>query len=355
MASDILWLSHETPDRHGQGGQRRQYFQIRALVQAGHRVHVLSLRGPQSESELRQIASVERHRSHVLGRRLPDLVNLVRRRVESGRWDRVVLAHADSLDMLEPFWDRPPLLIDLHNVYSRWFERQGEHGIAARQRHLERLALRMADTVSVCSDREMERLLGHGDRAAASVIVLPNGVDPQEWPEPVVNRELPVVAAFGGWAWRPNMLGLQWFLSDVWPGVRAAVPDAQFHLAGTGLDWLDVPAPGLVALGRVPNLAAHLAAATVVVTPVLDGVGSPVKFAESLASGARVAATPDAASAAPGSPAFVSGTAGEWIAWIGDQLQQRKRLPVPAPEREYALQNLTWSRVTAGLDEWLRA
>ena len=34
-AARVLWLSNETPDRHGQGGQRRQYFQIAALVAAG--------------------------------------------------------------------------------------------------------------------------------------------------------------------------------------------------------------------------------------------------------------------------------------------------------------------------------
>lgn len=347
----VLWLSHETPDRFGQGGQRRQYFQIKALAERGHQVHVVSLLSPQSDASLRRIATVERPRTHVRGRRLPWTRGLVRRRAESGRWDRIVLAHGESLSMIADGWDRPPLLVDLHNVYSVWNARLGWAEMARAERAVEERALRLADTVSVCSTAERDRLLSDAT-SDTPVIVCPHGVDADEWPPQRWDRSRPVVAAFGSWSWLPNERGLQWFLAEVWPAVRRAVPDAEFRIAGKELDWL-VPTAGVTFLGRVPDLGTMLADATVVVSPVFDGAGASMKYAESLACGAHVAATCDAATAAPGSPGLVSDQPGEWIAQLIDWLC-RRTAEVPAPERDHALHRLTWSRTTAPLDRWLR-
>lgn len=349
----VLWLSNETPARTGQGGQRRQFFQIESLLQRGHHIHVVTLQGPQRDDELRKVASVERVRTHFKGRRLPtQLRGTVRRRIESGSWDRVVVAHGESQAMLSSSWELPPLLVDLHNVYSVWNESLGRDQEAQEARELELRALNHAQTVSVCSEAERQRLL-RGLRTSTPVVVAMHGVDPSEWPEVPRQRAEAVVAAFGGWNWLPNQRGMEWFLAEVWSRVRTAVPQARFEIAGSGLDWLDQPIGGVVKLGRVQSLVDVLARATVVVAPVKQGVGASMKFAESLASGAPVAATADAASAAPESPCFVSDNPNEWSEWIIERLRGRAHAPAMTAERAYALERLTWYNTVAAIDRWL--
>ena len=69
--TSVLWYSNETPDVHGQGGQRRQYFQIRSLVDAGHDVTVVSLAGEQDDASIRSLTEVRRLPGPAAGRRVP--------------------------------------------------------------------------------------------------------------------------------------------------------------------------------------------------------------------------------------------------------------------------------------------
>src|SRR3954471_5115816 len=88
----LLWLSKETPDRNGQGGQRRQFFQIELLRAAGAHVTVATPAGDQSDASIGELAEVVRFRRRRLVRMpSPDPV-----RIASGGFDRMVLAHAES-------------------------------------------------------------------------------------------------------------------------------------------------------------------------------------------------------------------------------------------------------------------
>ena len=65
----VLWLSTETPARDGQGGQRRQYHQIRALQDRGHDITVLVPKSDQGDASIRSIAPVLRPRVTLFRRR----------------------------------------------------------------------------------------------------------------------------------------------------------------------------------------------------------------------------------------------------------------------------------------------
>src|SRR6478672_162500 len=111
----VLWISKETPDRHGQGGQRRQFFQIRELHRADVEVSALLARGDQNSDEIRAFARVRQ-----FGGRLPRL----RRgasptdEVRSSRYDAVVIAHGESFEVVEATVGEAPglRLLDFHNV-----------------------------------------------------------------------------------------------------------------------------------------------------------------------------------------------------------------------------------------------
>ncbi|WP_162259141.1 glycosyltransferase family 4 protein [Oerskovia sp. Root22] len=351
----VLWLSNETPDRDGQGGQRRQYFQIRALVRAGWSVHVLTLAGDQDDTTLREIATVERF-APFLHKRLPHPTRyfLARRRARSGRYDHVIVAHLESWALLRGAGRRlgVPILVDVHNVMSPWLSRYGRTREAATFRRIEDRVLRDASAVSVCSPAELDRL---PDGGTARRIVAPHGIDESEWPPPPAAVPGPVVGMFGNWSWTPNTAGIAWFAKDVWPRVREAVPDAEWHVAGSGTPARFAEIEGFRGLGRVPALTDLTAVSRVVGVPVRAGVGAPVKFGEALATGRPVIATTDGASAHPGSPARVTNDTDEWVAWLVERLGPDPALADDEGRRTYrwAMDQLPWERTTAPIVAWL--
>jgi hypothetical protein len=352
----VLWLSNETPDRYGQGGQRRQYFQISELVRLGHSVRVVSLAGPQNDRSIRELASVERIKTNVRGWSVPTRRWRARRLLASGRWDRAVVSHAESWSLvagIEPV-RHSPVLLDLHNIFGPWYRRLGQSEKADWYEAVEARAVAGADAVSVCSDAERDRLLLAHPDARERAIVAPLGVEPAEWADQHWSREEPIVALFGSWSWRPNADGLSWFARDVWPLVHTLMPSARALVAGTGADeWNDLQ-QGLEVLGRVDDLPDFLARATVVATPVKNGVGASMKFGEALASGGAVIATPDAAGAAPHAPAFVSDDPAAWAEWIVTRLAGRRQEPAPSASRDYAMRELTWQKAVLPIHEWLQ-
>lgn len=349
----VLWISNETPDRYGQGGQRRQYFQIRSLVARGHLVHIACIASRQDPQSVSALASVERLTTHIGPIVRPFARNRALRVAHSGSFDRVIVAHIESWDLLRGHADRidAPVLLDLHNVMSRWYERRGQPERSEAWRARESSALLAANAVTVCSTPEAHALPPVG---AARRLLLPHGIDSNEWrTEPQIATS-PVVALFGNWAWEPNRWGLEWFADQVWPRVLAEMPRAEARIAGTGVPNRVATMPSVKALGRVADLSAFFSTACVLAVPVRTGVGAPMKFSEALASGVSVLATTDAADAAPGSPATVSDDPTIWATTICDRLSD----PVAAHRegilgRTFALTRLPWDQVTAPLHDWV--
>lgn len=351
----VLWVSSETPDRNGQGGQRRQFHQIRELTARGHDITVLVPRSAQNAATLREVATVRRMRFALLGVALAPLFRRASALVRSPQWDAIVLSHVESAWLI-PRGVQAPVLLDVHNVLSYWHSTHGRDLEAAAARSAEAEALTIATGVMTCSATELRRLAQvHPDvLAGREAFVAPLGIDPDEWPAVDYRRDSPRVAMFGSWDWAPNAAGLEWFGSYVWPTVRRHLPDAEAHVAGSGVDPAMLP-DGMQFVGRVPDLAGFTASATVVAVPVRDGVGASVKFAESLATGAAVIATTDGANAFDSPPAVVSDSADAWAEWIVQKLEHRGQERAPHPARAVALQEFTWSGSVAPIDAWLRS
>lgn len=352
----VLWLSNETPDVGGQGGQRRQYFQIRELVAAGIRVDLIALAGPQDDASVSALADVRRvHRHRRFGLPDPRGRGVVARAIRSGSYDVVVVAHVESWPFVErwaPKRSGPRLLVDAHNVLSAWAEAAGDADRAAAYAAIESLVLDQADAVSVCSDEEEQRL---PDGGSAERIVVAHGIEPGEWPEPGTPTGPPSVGAVGNWNWPPNASGIEWLVREVWPSVRRRVPDALFVVAGNGLAESITTMAGVRYLGHVADRMSVIGAVDVMAVPVVSGVGAPVKFGEALATGRAVAATRDGASAHPSAPAFVSDDSQQWVERLSSWLSDRSAAAEQGrAARSFALEHLAWARTTRPLVDWIR-
>jgi glycosyltransferase involved in cell wall biosynthesis len=92
-----------------------------------------------------------------------------------------------------------------------------------------------------------------------------------------------------------NRYGLSLFLQRAWPLVRAEVRDARLRLVGRICGTIAGEHPGLERLGVIEHTAAAYEQGHVVVNPVLEGTGLPIKSIEALMHGKALVATPWAA------------------------------------------------------------
>ncbi len=108
-------------------------------------------------------------------------------------------------------------------------------------------------------------------------------------------RRPPLSMVFSGALdWQPNVAGLEWFMTQVWPLVLAAEPGARLTVAGRNPDPVVIRAcrtPGVTLLPDVPDMAAVLDAHALGIVPLLAGGGSRIKILEYLAAGIDVVST----------------------------------------------------------------
>jgi len=83
-----------------------------------------------------------------------------------------------------------------------------------------------------------------------------------------------------------NVQGIDWFLSEVWPAVKAQKPDAEFRLVGSRLQepdrlrWSKVP--GVEVVGFVDDVSVAYRECQFVVAPIWSGGGTNIKILEAL-------------------------------------------------------------------------
>jgi glycosyltransferase involved in cell wall biosynthesis len=167
----------------------------------------------------------------------------------------------------------------LAKLARKWFA----NALARRELH------RFAAAFAV-SDLDVRELQGR-----IPVQWLPNvpaHVPERVGPVPTSSQQL----LFVGSLWyAPNVEAVDWLLQQVWPRVRAEMPQATLLLAGTApqraRDAWSVH-PGVSAPGFVDDLAATYAQSCGVVVPVLSGGGSNIKVLEAMAHGRPCVVTP---------------------------------------------------------------
>jgi glycosyltransferase involved in cell wall biosynthesis len=128
----------------------------------------------------------------------------------------------------------------------------------------------------------------------ARITVVPTGVDLTEFhvsSKPVPGR--PLVVFVGAMDWEPNIDGAEYFCGEIWPKLRAKVPDAVFRLVGRNPDRRikALASDSVEVTGRVPSVVEHLWEAAVVVVPLRIGGGTRLKIYEAMAAGRAVVST----------------------------------------------------------------
>jgi glycosyltransferase involved in cell wall biosynthesis len=247
-------------------------------------------------------------------------------------YDLAVIEHfwcAEYLEAIGRVSDR--VVLNLHNIESALHETCGsaEGGLAgvahrrfaARSRHLERLWMPRFDAVLTPSDADAARV--RKLHAGAEVIVYPNAVPMTPIPD---RAEEDVIAFSGNLEYHPNQTAVQFFAREIWPSLSQANPKLKWRLIGMNPEAIYRDIQGLNRVettGPVGDAIAELAAAKVVVAPLLSGSGTRLKIIEAWAAARPVVATNLGAEGLPvthGNEIYLADKPGDLIQFIQDLL-----------------------------------
>jgi glycosyltransferase involved in cell wall biosynthesis len=126
------------------------------------------------------------------------------------------------------------------------------------------------------------------------ITVVPTGVDLTRYhPDPNAPEPAPLVTFVGAMDWEPNVDAVEYFCSEIWPAIRAEVPEAHVRMVGRNPDrrvarWAS---DSIEVTGRVPSVVEHLRQSAVVIVPLRIGGGTRLKIYEAMACAKAVVST----------------------------------------------------------------
>jgi O-antigen biosynthesis protein len=164
---------------------------------------------------------------------------------------------------------------------------------AAESRRQELSLIRKADITLVVSAAERELLGELTPDANVQVVSNIHTVHGRQhdWRD---RRDLMFV---GGFQHLPNVDAAQWLVEEIFPRVRARIPDIRLHLIGSRMppEILSIEKPGVEVHGFVPELDPYLENCRLSVAPLRYGAGVKGKVNQAMSHGLPVVATSCAA------------------------------------------------------------
>ena len=235
--------------------------------------------------------------------RRPTVIDTLHAQIRSHGPSVLYLDHLDSL-VYATATGTIPVIVDMHNVYSRLAARVAMESGVIRRRYLEREstllqkmerhAVGIAHTVLAVSEQEADYFRSLGARR---VVVVPNGVDCSAFDRlPTARRQGPPTILFvGALSWAPNASAARFLATEVLPVVRRQVPEARLVIVGRD------PGPDILSLAQssanievkanVPDVTPYYQSAHVLAVPLESGGGTRLKILEAFAAGVPVVST----------------------------------------------------------------
>jgi len=236
------------------------------------------------------------------------------------REERFDIAVCDFLDAAVNFPGKltVPSVLFQHNVESEiWRRHAATAGNPAKKMmydmefrkmlRYERAAVCKFQHVIAVSENDRRIMMQWVDRDRVTVV--PTGVDLAQYcPAPAESdpsESAPLITFVGAMDWEPNVDGVEYFCSQVWPSIKAEVPQARLRIVGRNPDrrvqkWASSSQDSsngtsnggtIEVTGRVPSVVEHLRQSAVVIVPLRIGGGTRLKIYEAMATARVVVST----------------------------------------------------------------
>ncbi len=341
--AEILFLVHRAPWPPDRGDRIRSWHMFEALAKLAP-VHVAALADSEEDAAAahakmaplcaslcievrrasRPLALVQAvlHREPASNRlfRNAELTEHVGALLALGTISHIVAFSGQMAQYLPADFDGP-ILMDFVDVDSAKFaayaaqdKRQPLHWVhkreAARLGAFEAEVARRVDTSLFVSEAEAALFRDRSGLGAERVQAVENGIDTARFdPAPELDTvgtdEGPLAVFTGQMDYRPNIDAVRWFANDILPLVRQRHAQARFAIVGRApadevraLEKL----PGVMVTGEVADVRPWLAAADVVVAPLLLARGVQNKLLEAMAMARPVVASAAAAEGIDAAP-----------------------------------------------------
>jgi glycosyltransferase involved in cell wall biosynthesis len=361
---DVLFLCQQNPWHLTGGALIRNYWLIKALAKR-YRVHLVTAGDPgdpipadfaatcasidrfaRPSGRLFRAVQALRPRSafFLAGSVTNAMRSFVRAHVRNGTYAFALL----DLQMLDAIDGTGlPFVYNAHNTEYVLLERRAavESGFlqrafvrvdAMRLKPIERRVVRAALATLACSADDVSELVALAPQARDKAFVVPNGVDISRYAETFATApqsQKPTILVTGRFDWRPNRVGLDWFVADVLPLLRERLGSGTFEVRIAGRMSPDQERelralPDVVPSRNPADMRDELARARIVAAAILASSGTRLRILEAWAAGRPVVTTPAGAFGLPhasGNELYAVDGPGAFVSALAELLHDNER------------------------------
>jgi glycosyltransferase involved in cell wall biosynthesis len=147
------------------------------------------------------------------------------------------------------------------------------------------------DRCFMITEKDKERIKRMNPRVKASVI--PAGVDFSYFHPIDVSIEPYSIVSVASMDWLPNVEGIIWFITKMWPIVKQRIPQAKLYIVGKNPPTKIKKLAGedIIVTGFVEDVRGYMAKGAVFIVPLRTGGGMRIKILNALAMGKAVVST----------------------------------------------------------------
>ncbi len=292
--------------------------------------------------------------------------------LQQNRYD---LVHFDSIDLAlyASSAGHVPKVLNHHNCESAMAKRRSRlEANPLKRAYLAQQARMLAKMESrVCHGFEINTVVSESDaellrrnNLQCKITVVENGTD-VDYFAPIPDLEEPNTIVFaGGLSWYPNVSGLRFFVQQVWPLLKALVPDVRFIVTGRmPVETVTQLCASDAAITLVPDpedIRPWIARGSAYVCPIIDGGGTRLKLLDAMAMGKATVSTSvgcEGLGVTDGRQLVIADRPDEFARASAHLLQDAElRLALAVSGRQFVENRYSWNSIGSRLREvYLRA
>lgn len=197
--------------------------------------------------------------------------------------DAVVVLRQHNVEY--QIWER--LAINAKNPLKKWYLNL----LARRLKSFEKCHLNIYDAIIPVTQDDGDLFKSMG--CALPIQPSPAGIDMDIWRPSEEALDLNKIYHIGSLEWMPNREAVEWFLKDIWLGLKTEFPKLEFHVAGKRMpeEMKMRKDPGLYMLGEVESATDFIRPLGICLVPLLSGSGIRLKILEAMSAGKIVIST----------------------------------------------------------------